>query len=153
MTTKTTPQRKPMKRKTSPLKAADDLFSRMVRDRDGCCLRCGGTVGLQCAHIWSRSYHSIRWRLENAITLGGGPGSCGCHKYFTERPAEWAEWCEERRFCENGICFGPDREWHEPHDFNAYSYSTLRQRALNDPPEKPKDALARLRLLHSEALG
>jgi len=122
--------------KTSPLKAADDLFSRMVRDRDGMCMACGANVGLQCAHIWSRRYRSLRWRLENAITL------CrGCHMGFTHHPAEFGAWCDDRRFCENGICTD-----HGAHMFGAYTYLQLRHRALNDPSERPSEALARLRV-------
>jgi hypothetical protein len=139
-------ERKPVKRsKTNVTTKADVLFSRLVRDRDHMCVRCGSPNNLQCAHIWSRRYRALRWRFENAITL------CqGCHLYFTLRPAEWAEWCEERVFSELGpagsyvtgyktFVIKGDREW------PAFSYDDLRRRALNDPPEKAVAALARLK--------
>lgn len=136
----------PKRKKRSPMKSADELFSKLVRERDGCCLRCGSSDRLQAAHIWSRRYRALRWRLENCITL-----DAGCHFYMTTHPAEFGAWCDARRFCELGICFGPDGEHHEQHeDFAAYSYSSLRWRALNEPPEKPRDALLRLRATTQE---
>jgi hypothetical protein len=76
--------------------------------------------------------------MENAITL------CqGCHLYFTLRPAEWAEWCEEWWFSESGIRpRDPARANTRDHGWGYYG---LRHRALNDPPEKAADALARLK--------
>jgi hypothetical protein len=54
--------------------------------------------------------------------------------YFTLRPAEWAEWCEDRLFGAGGVNVDP-----------AWMYEELRHRALNDPPEKAVDALERLK--------
>ena len=69
--------------KTRLKRQADTLFARIVR-QDGACRKCGKTTQLQCAHIISRSYHSTRWSLDNAMCL------CqGCHMYFTHHPVEW----------------------------------------------------------------
>jgi hypothetical protein len=131
-------KRTTMKRgKTNATTKADVLFSRLVRDRDHACVRCGSPNNLQCAHIWSRRYRALRWRFENAITL-----CAGCHMYFTLRPAEWAEWCEERFFSVRG-----PRESRTSNIDDETTYWGLRQRALNDPPERAVDALERLRAL------
>lgn len=127
--------RKPKKRRSPNVTTkADVLFSRLVRERDGHCLRCGSFAQLQAAHIWSRRYRATRWRFENCITL-----CSGCHMYFTLRPAEWAEWCEEREFCIHGVSTPTNG-----HVLDTFTYAELRDRALNDPPEKAADALARL---------
>jgi len=83
-----------MKRKTRRLtrtakKAkADRLFSLKIRERDKGCQSCGSTDRLQCAHIFSRRYHSIRWYLLNALAL-----CAKCHTFFTHHPAEWEQFC------------------------------------------------------------
>ncbi len=139
----------PLKRKSPNATAkADVLFSRLVRDRDHMCVRCGTVNNLQCAHIWSRRYRALRWRFENAITL-----CSGCHMYFTLRPAEWAEWCEARWFAEDETFLRngghTSRRFNFPLDRpglpTAWTYHALRVRALNDPPEKAADALQRLK--------
>jgi hypothetical protein len=45
---------------------------------------------LQCAHLISRRYLATRYSLMNAVTL-----CIGCHKYYTEHPLEWEDWCQE----------------------------------------------------------
>lgn len=71
------------------MRQADMLFSRLIRERDGCCVRCNSTTGLQCAHIISRSYKSIRTHDDNAVAL------CqSCHVFFTHRPLEWIDFIE-----------------------------------------------------------
>ena len=69
---------------------ADAAFSKLVKWRDGYeCQRCQTDQYLQCAHLISRSYKSIRTELENATTL------CrSCHMYFTHHPLKWEWWCE-----------------------------------------------------------
>lgn len=75
------------KRRQNYMAKADVLFSKLVRDRDGACVHCAATEGLQCAHIISRSYKSIRTDFDNAVAL------CrGCHVKFTHRPLEWEAW-------------------------------------------------------------
>ena len=70
---------------------ADQHFSKFIRLRDGECQACGSTEFLQCAHIHSRSYKSIRVDPDNAVAL------CrSCHVKFTHRPLEWSIWVEEK---------------------------------------------------------
>lgn len=78
------PRKKPTK--TSLRIKADTIFSKWIR-RDGYCIRCGKTDGLQCAHIVSRRYLSTRWDADNAVSL-----CSGCHIYMTHRPLEWDVW-------------------------------------------------------------
>lgn len=102
------------------LHLADKLFGERVRaSLGGRCWtptpRCQGEV--QCAHILSRRYRSIRWSDDNARPL-----CAGHHLFFTLRPADWEQFCRD-----SGI------DWDD-----------LRHRALNDPPESPLHALERL---------
>ncbi|MFA5635816.1 MAG: HNH endonuclease [Anaerovoracaceae bacterium] len=77
----------------SAMKTADSLFSHLIRDRDHHqCVSCGaGAEILECAHILTRSYKTIRYDADNAVTL------ChACHQYFTDHPAKWAAWVDDR---------------------------------------------------------
>lgn len=75
------------KRRQNYMKKADASFSQYIKIRDGACLACGSTEYLQCAHLISRSYKSIRTDENNAVTL------CrGCHMKYTNKPLEWREW-------------------------------------------------------------
>ena len=71
---------------------ADRLFSQWIRHRDGWqCTSCGDPYRPQCGHLISRTYRAIRFTPQNATTL------CSkCHVFFTHRPLEWQDWCEER---------------------------------------------------------
>lgn len=72
-------------------KKCDELFSLLVRARDRCCVICGSTSFLQCAHGFSRSYHAVRWDFRNAWAL------CrACHVRYTHRPLEWGVWLNAR---------------------------------------------------------
>ena len=72
-------------------KQADTHFSKYVRLRDGQCQNCGTADNLQCAHLISRRYKSIRTSASNAVAL------CrSCHVFFTHRPLEWAQWIVDR---------------------------------------------------------
>ena len=99
------------------------MFSLQVRARDGRCQNneCGATVGLQCAHIVSRRYRSVRWSFDNAVAL-----CMRCHVYFTHRPIEWGLWVEGR--------IGED------------AYAVLRQRAVAVSTERIEDVLLRLKI-------
>src|SRR3990167_1123696 len=71
-------------------KLADKLFSELIR-RPAKCFRCGSIYNLQCAHILSRSYYTVRWSLDNAVCL------CSkCHVYFTFHPLEWEDFIKPR---------------------------------------------------------
>lgn len=84
-------------RKTSRAKMgriADRLFSLIVRHAQVCAFHgdpwapgnedgvCSGP--LQCAHIVSRTYRSVRWDESNAMPL-----CAGAHVAMTHRPLEW----------------------------------------------------------------
>lgn len=76
------------KKKTLKMKPLDILFSKAIRQRDGKCMRCGSISNLQCSHVLPRNYLSIRWEMENAITL-----CVGCHIYWWHKyPHEAVEW-------------------------------------------------------------
>lgn len=78
------------KRRANYMKQADRLFSEQVRNRDRRCRNCGSFERLQCAHIISRSYKSIRIDPDNAVAL-----CASCHVFFTHRPIEWEIWVED----------------------------------------------------------
>lgn len=72
--------------KTAAQKAkerATVLHSQYVRQRDGACVRCGKSDGLQCAHIIGRRAAFTRTDENNAVALCGG-----CHLTLTEHPHE-----------------------------------------------------------------
>ena len=101
---------------------ADRRFSLFIRARDGKCMRCGATEGLQCAHIISRRYLATRWNDENAIAF-----CLRCHKWQTERPLEGEEWFE--KFL---LPLGP-----------RVTYRTLRESALHGEPMSLAEVLGR----------
>jgi len=80
-------------RKSNFMKQADTAFSKYIRNRDQLCQArhdgrdCAGN--LQCAHIISRSYKSIRTNEHNAIALCQGH-----HVFYTHRPLEWRQFVE-----------------------------------------------------------
>lgn len=49
--------------------ACDKLFSKIIRERDKHCIRCGKVDNLQCSHYWGRRMESVRFDLQNADTL------------------------------------------------------------------------------------
>lgn len=61
-------------------------------ERDGHkCVRCQKTAGIQWAHIITRGILSLRWDLDNNLTLCGG-----CHKFFWHKePLLAVKWFEE----------------------------------------------------------
>jgi 5-methylcytosine-specific restriction endonuclease McrA len=68
----------------------DKWFSLLVRSV-GSCQACGSTERLQCAHVVSRRYLSVRYDFDNAMCL-----CSSCHMRFTHRPLEWEEFVIER---------------------------------------------------------
>lgn len=57
-------------------KEADDIFSKLIRARDGNqCVMCGRTENLTCSHFWGRGHSSTRYDPENCDTLCWMP----CH--------------------------------------------------------------------------
>ena|SRR3990167_5124624 len=71
-------------------KIADSLFSKIIRNV-GKCYKCGNTYNLQCAHIFSRTYYTIRWNELNAVCL-----CSGCHVFFTYHPIEWENFIKSK---------------------------------------------------------
>jgi 5-methylcytosine-specific restriction endonuclease McrA len=79
-------------KRKAKLHDADRLFSQYIRTRDGwACTRCGSPFNVQCAHLIGRAYRSIRFNPMNATAL------CSkCHIFYTHRPLEWMDYCEEK---------------------------------------------------------
>lgn len=118
-------KRSPKKRKSpTDMAKADVEFSRQIRGSlGGACFaagerfECGGYI--QCCHIISRRYRAIRWDESNARPM------CSAHHvWYTHHPLEWEAFIEAAL---PGL------------------WDTLRHKALFGVPEKPKDALERLR--------
>lgn len=71
----------------------DDVFSRLIRLRDGgTCQRCGAHESqkkIDCSHFWSRRHQATRYDPDNACA------HCfTCHQYLGENPVEFATWIE-----------------------------------------------------------
>lgn len=74
----------------TPLKQADMLFSKFIRDRDQVCRRCGRTDILQCHHLIGRRYMKVRFDPRNGVAV------CkSCHMFLTHRPLENDEFATE----------------------------------------------------------
>lgn len=71
--------------KKSLTRKLDQLVSKIVRKR-GWCQRCGRVFTLQCCHIFSRTYKSVRWDLDNVLTL-----CASCHFFFHKNPLLFTE--------------------------------------------------------------
>lgn len=69
---------------------ADKLFSIAIRLRDKKSVKSGSKESLQCSHIWSRSNLSVRWDMDNALTLTAGEHLYWWHK----EPAEAIMWAK-----------------------------------------------------------
>ena len=67
--------------------ACDDWFSKSVRHRDQHRCQFCFAEGTDCAHIFGRAKKSVRWSMDNAVTL------CRYHhRYFTANPVEFTDW-------------------------------------------------------------
>lgn len=59
---------------------ADEIFSKMIRERDGKCLSCFSTSDLECSHFIKRDVSAIRFDPWNCITL------CHtCHSWLEDK--------------------------------------------------------------------
>ena len=76
-----------MSKKIWTTSRADREFSKMIRERDGRCLKCGREDMLDCSHFWTRKYSSTRYNFNNCIAL------CrGCHfKWEIEKQGEYMD--------------------------------------------------------------
>lgn len=97
---------------------ADQLARDFVKARDGACVRCGATEGLQWAHIIGRSYKLVRWNPLNAVTF-----CASCHLWQTHHPLEGEEFFRQQ--------------------IGADSYDALRFHALRDAKPDPEFWIAR----------
>lgn len=73
---------------------ADDLFSKLVRERAGwACENChkyypeGHRAGLECSHFYGRRHKSIRWHPMNAAAH-----CTRCHMKLGGDPVEFSAW-------------------------------------------------------------
>lgn len=74
-----------------PKEQATRIWSAIVRSK-GHCLACRSQVGLEAAHIITRSYSVTRTDLDNGICL-----CAKCHHDFTARPESWRDFIEHVR--------------------------------------------------------
>lgn len=68
----------------------DTLFSKLIRIRDGKCLRCGTIHGLECSHTITREDIQYRWDFMNAITL-----CYRCHRNWHQYQEEGKQWMQK----------------------------------------------------------
>lgn len=66
----------------------DKLCSLIIRSR-GRCERCGSVKSLQCCHIFSRTYRSLRWSLDNLLCL-----CAKCHFWCHLNPIGFSQFVE-----------------------------------------------------------
>lgn len=73
--------------KSTLTRKLDSVVSRITRSI-GVCVKCGNAdySKLQCAHIYSRTYRSVRWDLKNVLCL-----CASCHFYFHKNPIEFGD--------------------------------------------------------------
>ena len=79
----------PTPTKKSLTNKLDKLVSKIVRSH-GKCERCGKRENLQCCHIFSRTYRSLRWSLDNLLCL-----CAGCHHWGHKNPILFTEFVRE----------------------------------------------------------
>lgn len=86
----------------------DDVFSKLIRTRDGfTCQSCWkvypeNSQGLHCSHFWGRRHQSVRWHPDNACA------HCfSCHQKLGENPIQFQAWIRsylgDERYSE--LCF------------------------------------------------
>ena len=67
--------------------ACDNWFSKCVRHRDQHRCQYCFKEGTDCAHIYGRAKKSVRWSMDNAVTL------CRYHhQWFTSNPVAFTDW-------------------------------------------------------------
>ena len=70
----------------------DKVCSILAVKRDMGCVRCGSQKGLAAHHCFGRVNKSVRWDLDNLVTL-----CYPCHRYFAHgNPLGFATWLEGR---------------------------------------------------------
>lgn len=73
--------------KSSMTRKLDKICSEIIRSQ-GLCAQCeeGNYAKLQCAHIYSRTYRSVRWDLKNLMCL-----CISCHFHAHKNPVLFTE--------------------------------------------------------------
>ena len=71
--------------KSSITRRLDKICSEIVRSR-GKCEKCGNAETLQCCHIFSRTYRSVRFDLDNLLCL-----CAKCHAWAHAQPTRFTE--------------------------------------------------------------
>jgi len=83
------------------VRAADAMFSKLVRAREPICAACKKEPTTDTAHHMPRGFFAVRWWFSNAS------GLCrACHRWFTARPLEWRDWW----WCKVGFVVAGDVE-------------------------------------------
>ena len=75
-------------------RSTDILYSKILRKkRNYTCERClkREEGGMQVSHFYGRKAETVRFDDENCDCF-----CAGCHKYFTEMPALYAEWKKKK---------------------------------------------------------
>jgi 5-methylcytosine-specific restriction endonuclease McrA len=80
-----------MNTKSRLTRKLDKLCSKIIRSK-GSCESCGKTENLQCCHIFSRTYRSLRWSLDNLLCL-----CAGCHHWSHKNPIFFTEWVKKHK--------------------------------------------------------
>ena len=75
--------------KTTIKRKLDKLFSEYIRSR-GYCIKCKKLDNLQCCHIFSRSNMSVRWDIDNLLSM-----CAGCHFFAHKNPILFTEFVRE----------------------------------------------------------
>ena len=83
-----------LKEKKIKIIAVQLLFNKAIIERDGKCVICGKTSGLQCSHFYTVGAHSgLRFDPRNAHAM-----CAGCHlKHHNSDPLMYAKWMQENR--------------------------------------------------------
>ena len=72
-------------------KSLDKLWSENIRFRDKKCIHCGSTFRIAAHHIFSRRYSSVRWDLDNGVSL-----CYPCHIHWAHsKYEEFRDWVIE----------------------------------------------------------
>lgn len=86
----------------------DDLWRRLVKIRDkGICRRCG-KLGLEAHHLFSRRHGSLRFLIDNGMSL------CpSCHRFAHSQPDTFRSWVISEIGEENYAEIEAARNWRE----------------------------------------
>ena len=118
------------KKSNFTMTVADVAFSQCVKERANyCCERCGKSYrdddsGLDCSHVFSRRYKSIRYDPDNAMAL-----CFHCHKFWWHSdPVDSGEWAIKKLGRDKIKALRKKREINIEYDINkvaAYYNLTL----------------------------